>query len=389
MAAHTVTYGQGCGQQQKHVEDGGSERITGKRLWVLVTWEILVWLMLWWQRAPFDKSLFSNNCPNLSQGLLASTGQRVPNKLSAPQISLPKTQVLNCWQCVNWAHRGLSPFWGKVNKQRYTVTTWLQMKFHSIKHLSSMQQQVIMNNKKFHSSLKQHGIGALRNYISGKIKVTELSLLNERPLRTNTTIKSRLKSTYRKLIFCSNHIGDSRWKTIKGTIQGSGFFSFTKPLQDSHHAAPRKKLRCLARLGTTWICHQTHLSAARIITCWLFFFFQSLQKKPQKDKKECQWCELHQGNTTSLGWHTQQHLKGPRHRDVSAADVPSLTTSRSSQKNLSQLQRAGLWGHQVDPSRRMKGKAPALRAGTSPIFPAPHSWRKLKLHRKRSSVSFY
>lgn len=120
-----------------------------------------------------------------------------------------------------------------------------------------------------------------------------------------------------------------------------------------------------------------------------FFFFQSLQKKPQKDKKECQWCELHQGNTTSLGWHTQQHLKGPRHRDVSAADVPSLTTSRSSQKNLSQLQRAGLWGHQVDPSRRMKGKAPALRAGTSPIFPAPHSWRKLKLHRKRSSVSFY
>lgn len=146
---------------------------------------------------------------------------------------------------------------------------------------------------------------------------------------------------------------DENWS--RGIIKKSGFFSSTKPLQDSHQTTPRKKIyisSCLARLGTNRIHHQTHLSAVRITTHWPPCL--KLTEEPEKDQKEQQWCGFHQDNTTSLGWSRQKYLERPEHTDSLAADVPSLTTCCFSQKNLSQLpQGFGVWGHHAGMSRRI------------------------------------
>lgn len=70
----------------------------------------------------------------------------------------------------------------------------------------------MQNKKKFHSPLKQKWYRSIRKEITyrggGGRHQTEQSQLNKRLLSTNTVIKSRITSIYRKLVFYPNHTDD-------------------------------------------------------------------------------------------------------------------------------------------------------------------------------------
>lgn len=145
---------------------------------------------------------------------------------------------------------------------------------------------------------------------------------------------------------------DENWS--RGIIKKSGFFSSTKPLQDSHQTTPRKKNIYIKLFSQARYKPDTPPNP--FVCCENNHTLTSLFKAHRRA-----W-ERSKGTTVMWVSSGQHHFPWLKQAKVPrtpwahslAADVPSLTTCCFSQKNLSQLpQGFGVWGHHAGMSRRI------------------------------------
>lgn len=154
-------------------------------------------------------------------------------------------------------------------------------------------------------------------------------------------------------------------KTDQGDHPGKWILLIYQAFAGLPPCKSKEKLSCLARLGTNWIRHQTHLSAVRLTT--QTFLFKAYRKSLRKIKGNDSDVGFIRATPLPLAEAGKSTSKGPSTQMVQQLMClhwpPAALHRRISPRCHNFL---GLWGHQVDPSRRMNSCLRVLRKSTSP-----------------------
>lgn len=127
----------------------------------------------------------------------------------------------------------------------------------------------------------------------------------------------------------------------------------------------KQKLSRLAGLGTNWIRHQTHLSAIRLTAqTFLFKAYRKSLRKIKRNDSDMGFIRATPLPSAEAGKSTSKGPSTEMVQQLMCLHWPPAALHRGISPSYHNV--LGLWGHQVDPSRRMNSCLRVLRKSTSP-----------------------